>query len=192
MQYYLNKLPAEFIDAFPQLAEVTALLSSPQSSSVLSGLGTDYREAHVSLTSGERQPFTADPALVERGLRGHADTQNLLAQVLREAGLSPRSRLPHEPNFDLAWQVGDTVFVAEVKSITDDNEEEQLRLGLGQVLRYRQRLRNMGYERVAAVLVPERSPRDQTWKSLCQELQVVLLAAQDVHQASTLSEAGEA
>ena len=54
-----------------------------------------------------------------------------LARVLHDAGLTPRSRLPHEPNFDLAWQIGDTVFVAEIKSITDDNEEEQLRLGLG-------------------------------------------------------------
>jgi hypothetical protein len=191
MQYYLNKLPAEFIGAFPQLAEATAPPSPQQGNSVQSGLGTDYRDAQVNLTSGERQPFMADPALVERGLRGHADTQNQLAQALREAGLSPRSRLPHEPNFDLAWQVGDTVFVAEVKSITGDNEEEQLRLGLGQVLRYRQRLRNMGYERVVAVLVPERSPRDSTWKSLCQEVQVVLLAAQDVYQAGTFSEARE-
>jgi hypothetical protein len=83
----------------------------------------------------ERQPFTVDPALVERGLKGHADTQNELARILREAGLDPRSRRPQEPNFDLAWDARGTVFVAEVKSITDQNEEEQLRLGLGQVLR---------------------------------------------------------
>jgi hypothetical protein len=43
-----------------------------------------------------------DPALVERGLKGHADTQNELAQVLRQADIEPRSRHPREPNFDLA------------------------------------------------------------------------------------------
>ena len=44
-----------------------------------------------------------------------------------------RPLLP-EPNFDLAWQRDETVFVAVVKSTTASNEEEQLRLGLGQVL----------------------------------------------------------
>jgi hypothetical protein len=38
--------------------------------------------------------------------------------------------------FDLAWQIGRTLFVAQVKSLTLRNEEKQLRLGLGQVLRY--------------------------------------------------------
>ena len=50
--------------------------------------------------------------------------------------------------------------MAEIKSITADNEEEQLRLGLGQVLRYRQRLLALGHECVVAVLVPERQPHD--------------------------------
>lgn len=74
------------------------------------------------------------------------------------------------------------MFAAEVKSITDANEEEQLRLGLGQVLRYRQCLLNTGHQRVVALLVPERPPRDPTSKSLCQDLRVVLLAAHDIGQ----------
>jgi hypothetical protein len=102
-------------------------------------LGAAYREAEVSTLPGEREPFTVDPGLVERGLKGHADTQNELARVLRAAGIEPRSRLPQEPNFDLAWEANGTVFVAEVKSVTDQNEEGQLRLGLGQVLPNRQR-----------------------------------------------------
>ena len=87
-------------------------------------------------------------------------------EALRHASIDPRSRLPNEPNFDLAWETGGTVFVAEIKSITDDNEEEQLRLGLGQVLRYRHRLRGLGYGQVVAVLVPERAPRDSSWEEL--------------------------
>jgi hypothetical protein len=61
-----------------------------------------------------------------------------------------------------------------VKSITTANEERQLRLGLGQVLRYRNLLAARG-RKVTAVLVPERVPIDATWKSLCQELGVVLV-----------------
>ena len=44
----------------------------------------------------------------------------------------------------MAWQKDGTVFVAEVKSITAENEEHQLRVGLGQVLRYRQHLSALG------------------------------------------------
>ena len=48
----------------------------------------------------------------------------------RSTLLSPRGRL----SFDIAWEDEGTVFVAEVKSLTTENEEKQLRSGLGQVL----------------------------------------------------------
>jgi len=130
MQPYLNKFPAELVDLFPSLAAAAAGSAAPAGSADApppTGVGAPYREAQVSPVQVGRQPFTADPALLERGLRGHADTQNELSTVLRDAGIEPRSRLPREPNFDLAWGSGGTVFVAEIKSITDDNEEEQLR-----------------------------------------------------------------
>jgi hypothetical protein len=189
-QPYLNKLPAEFVELFPALA-AAAKPGGPEaedrSTRVAPLLGTAYREAQVSPLPSERQPFAVDPALVERGLKGHSDMQNALAQVLRQAGIEPRSRLPREPNFDIAWVTEGTVFVAEVKSITDDNEEEQLRLGLGQVLRYRQRLRGLGHDHVVAVLAPERAPRDASWRDLCREHGVVLLAKDDIEIAPQLS-----
>lgn len=190
MQPYLNKLPAELVDRFPQLAGAAALtslpLAEPSAPRTAPGLGAAYREARVSPSPNGREPFTVDPALVERGLRGHADTQNELALVLRNAGIEPRSRRPHEPNFDLAWEAHGTVFVAEVKSITDDNEEEQLRLGLGQILRYRHHLERLGHKRVVAVLVPERAPRDTSWGELCRELQVALIGREELQRAAAL------
>jgi hypothetical protein len=188
MQYYLNKLPAELVGLCPELTQALEPPPGPSEPPAQPPLlGTDYRPAQVGAAAGARQPFTTDPAIIERGLRGHADTQNELARVLRDAGLTPRSRLPHEPNFDLAWQAGDTAFVAEIKSITDDNEEEQLRLGLGQVLWYRHRLQRIGYPKVIAVLVPERPPRDPSWADLCHDLQVVLLHGDNLDQAARLS-----
>jgi hypothetical protein len=53
------------------------------------------------------------------------------------------------------------------------NEERQLRLGLGQVLRYRQVL-STGGNPTKAVLAIERAPRDKTRVSLCRELDVML------------------
>jgi hypothetical protein len=60
-----------------------------------------------------------------------------------------------------------------VKSITDANEEKQLRLGLGQVLRYQNLLSKNGA--VHAVLAVERQPTDVTWLGLCDHLGVKLV-----------------
>jgi hypothetical protein len=188
-QPYLNKLPGQFVELFPALATAGKLASpgaEDRNARTTPLLGTTYREAQVSILPSERQPFTVDPALVERGLKGHSDMQNALADVLRQAGIEPRSRLPREPNFDIAWVTDGTVFVAEVKSITDANEEEQLRLGLGQVLRYRHRLRGLGHDHVVAVLAPERAPRDTSWQDLCHELGVALLPRNEIQRAPQL------
>ncbi len=141
-------------------------------------VGAAYRQASVSDPPDTRDPFSVDPAVVERGLRGHADTQNALAAAIAAAGMTPRSPVSTDPNFDLAWEREGRLFVAEVKSITADNEERQLRLGLGRVLRYRSILASDGTA-VTAVLVPERRPQDHSWQALCDELDVVLAAAPD-------------
>jgi hypothetical protein len=171
-------------DAVFAVAHEPTLSSVERSASP--GLGAPYRQVPVIELSRNRDPFSVDPALAERGLRGHTDTQNELASVLDNAGIEPRRGLPPGPNFDLAWQKDGTVFVAEVKSITAENEEHQLRVGLGQVLRYRQQLFALGHHRVVAVLVPERQPRDPSWRELCQEVEVVLLCRNELERAPTL------
>jgi hypothetical protein len=59
-----------------------------------------------------------------------------------------------------------------VKSLTKLNEEKQLRLGLGQVLRYRQQLG--GSAPATAVLALERSPTDPAWLNLLERLDVLV------------------
>jgi hypothetical protein len=174
---------SEFDAVFAVAAEPT--LSSVERTAS-PGPGAPYRQVPVTELSGSRDLFSVDPALVERGLQGHTDTQNELASVLSNTGIEPRRGLPPGPNFDLAWQKDGTVFVAEVKSITAENEEHQLRVGLGQVLRYRQHLLALGHDRVVAVLVPERQPRDPSWRELCQELGVVLLCRNELERAPAL------
>jgi hypothetical protein len=171
-------------DAVFAVAHEPALSTGERTASP--GLGAPYRQVPVIELSGNRDPFSVDPALVERGLRGHTDTQNELASVLGNAGIEPRRGLPPGPNFDLAWQKDGTIFVAEVKSITAENEEHQLRVGLGQVLRYRQHLSALGHHHVVAVLVPERQPRDPSWRELCHKVGVVLLCRDELERAPTL------
>jgi hypothetical protein len=118
-------------------------------------------------------PGSPDPDLMWRGSRAHKRTRNALAAYLKSLGLQPLDPEPYDPPFDLAWWNGGALYVAEIKSITKENEEHQLRLGLGQLLRYCQLLRKR-VQVIVPVLVPELKPRDPEWSELCKELNIRL------------------
>ena len=148
-QAYLVEFPADVAALFPNLItaterldtrvilEETLPLSGQASVMHRSRIGTEYRAADEYASAATRDPFSVDPALVERGCRGHAATQNALAAFLQARGIEPLSPSSPQINFDLGWRAADRFFVAEIKSCTNANIEKQLRLGLGQVLRYR-------------------------------------------------------
>jgi hypothetical protein len=177
-QGYLVKFPAEVVALFPQLADATANATVPPPVPDAAGkgdtLGADYEPADEEASQTERDPFPVDPAIVERGIRSHAVLQNKLAAHIKSLGLAPKKPEKDDPAWDVLWRDAQgEVWVAEVKSLTPSNEERQLRLGLGQLLRYRFRL--AAQEGTAhAVLMVEHEPRDTTWKDLCDELGVVL------------------
>ena len=87
----------------------------PESRHTRAELGTEYVTADEDAATSEREPFTLDPALVDRGLQGHAATQNALAEFARRLGAAPRSPAPREPQYDLAWRLDHATYVAEVK-----------------------------------------------------------------------------
>ena len=137
--------------------------------------GSDYRRADESASVAQRDPFSVDPGLVERASRAHAATQNALADYVLEIGYTPTSPDVDDPNFDLAWRASTAWWVVEVKSLSSANEEKQLRLGLGQVLRYQDTLRRQQELPVEAVLMVEREPTDSSWLKLCDSVGVLLL-----------------
>lgn len=137
--------------------------------------GRPYVPVGTVAASAPRDPFPIDPDVVDRGNQAHASTQDAVAAFLREHGIEPRSPLAGEPQVDLAWSHDERLWIAEVKSTTDSNEEAQLRLGLGQVLRYRHTLASGSDRDVVAVLVPEREPKDPQWRALCEALDVILV-----------------
>jgi hypothetical protein len=141
-----------------------------------SDFGRAYVPANESVQSAERDPFSVDPDAIDRGNRGHAATQNLLAAWVTEQGWTALSYRPGEPAYDIAWKTHTAVYVAEVKSLTSTNEETQLRLGLGQVLRYRHALAPRFDLPVMAVLAVERRPADLTWHQLCDSVGVRLVS----------------
>jgi len=137
-------------------------------------IGQPYIPEDEGATSAARQPFDVDPDHIDRGVQGHKRTQNAMARYIESLGLVPLSAGASDPLFDLAWMRDDQLYVAEVKSLTSENEERQLRLGLGQVLRYRHLLEQKGWT-VVPVLVVEREPTDPSWPTLCSSLGVSLL-----------------
>ena len=178
-QFYLSKVPARVVRLFPEMA--AALTEPPVISQNVAQIqdkpaqfGEPYVEVSEDAATSLRDPFFVDPAIVDRGVNGHARTQNALAYTIREMGCEPRQPRPDEPQFDVAWTRAGCVFVAEVKSLTRLNEEQQLRLGLGQVLRYRQVLQPL-HAKVKAVIAVEREPTDTRWIELCDDLGVLLV-----------------
>lgn len=133
-----------------------------------------YRHANESPRSAKAGLFVRDPNEVDRGLAGHARTQNALFNQLCERGAGPWSPRPHEPDFDLAWRDGRTLVIAEVKSLTATNERHQIRIGLGQVLEYRHRMRRAG-RKLKAVLALERAPKSAHWVAVCKAVGVALV-----------------
>jgi len=113
---------------------------------------------------------------LERAVQSHARIQNEVASAAQAIGLRVVSPTPRSPAFDIALIDDDhSLFVVEVKSATRENLELQLRLGLGQVLRYAHAMRQVG-SRVSALVAVEVEP-DQEWIQLFESLNVGLLLA---------------
>ena len=172
LQGYLFKLPRFFVDMF-SLTHRAGIAPSRLDDG--SQVGSAYRRANESASVAQRDPFSLDPALVDRASRAHAATQNALADYVLELGFTPSSPNADDPNYDLAWRTTTGWCVSEVKSLSSSNEEKQLRLGLGQVLRYRDTMTRQQSLPVEAVLMVERKPTDSTWLDLCEGLGVILL-----------------
>lgn len=122
-----------------------------------------------------RSDLVADGYLaLERAVQSHALIQNSVAQAGTAAGLTPWRPTPAGPPFDVALSRGDShVFVVEVKSATSVNLEFQLRIGLGQVLRYAHQLRP--YARTVHPVIAIELRPDDSWVGLLQDLGVGLL-----------------
>jgi hypothetical protein len=93
----------------------------------------------------------------------------VLAEALLAQGLLPLSPAHGQPAFDLAWRIGDRLYVAEVKSLVLVNEAHQVRLGIGQVLDYAHSLGAF------PALALESRPQDPRWSALCAQLGIALL-----------------
>lgn len=135
--------------------------------------------------------LSLDLSALERGTAAHEDLLQLLMEHLAPVEVcGPR---PSGPQFDAAWwsqREPTTLYVVEAKSLKGAREEQQIRLGIGQLLDYCHsigRLEREGLQRITPVLVLEREPTDGRWADLAKSLGIVLTHAPDF---SALGELG--
>lgn len=141
-----------------------------------SEIGRTYRDASENIPDANRTTVVRiDPDSGGRGLAAHNRTQNRIADTIRRMGMLPLSPKEGEPEFDIAWKTSEALYVCEVKSLLPENEERQLRLAIGQAIRYRQKLSSMGHEPVVAVVAVERPPQDTSWNELCEDEGILLV-----------------
>ena len=177
VQGYLVKFPKSIADEFEQLRDLVSkdIDNSPV---FVEQLGTSYRQADESVAITRHKPFEHDPDVIDRGSKAHRRIQNSLANFLLENGITPESPSNSKINFDIGWQVNETYFIAEIKSITAKNEEKQLRLGLGQVLRYMSLVDKQNISKVVPVVIAEKV-FDVSWYKTCESQNVRLVASDD-------------
>jgi EVE domain len=139
-------------------------------------LGRPFRRRDEDVEVASPEGVTArDPDAAGRGLRAHHRLQNRLSDLVGAAGYTPVDpESPIDPAFDLAWFVGQTLFVVEVKSCTQDNQTQQLRMGIGQVLDYEDTLLARGHA-VQPVLYVEEQPADPRWSGLARRHGIQLI-----------------
>ena len=126
--------------------------------------------------SHDQSLLAVDLSALDRGSQAHED---VLAALLTHLAPTPVHRIDR-PQVDAAWiDVHDPsmLHIAEVKSLTDTNQGQQLRLGIGQLLDYRQQLRRGPVADIAGVkahLITESRPADERWIELAQAVDLNL------------------
>ena len=126
----------------------------------------------ISELAEESLVWEYDPSERDRATLEHRLLENWLISRIQDEGLSPLDAV-RGPQFDLAWTVGETLLICEVKT-TGGNEVKQLRLGLGQLLHYRAQVARDTLGSVRAALLVGSQPDDGIWQELCEDLGIVL------------------
>ncbi|GBQ02388.1 hypothetical protein SSP531S_38470 [Streptomyces spongiicola] len=124
--------------------------------------------------------LTLDLSRLDEGTAVHEATVGALIRHLSRQGIEACGHAPGGPEFDAGWLRGEDVFIAEVKSLTGAREDQQIRLGIGQVLDYAHQLRT-AYPRTVThpVLVLERRPSAARWTTLADSIGLRLTWAPD-------------
>lgn len=127
------------------------------------------------VTRHSARELAVDLDSLDQGTAAHESTVGALIRHLARRRIEVHTFTRNSPQFDAGWAVGKELFVAEVKSLTGASQDQQIRLGFGQVLDYAHQLRSTasGWS-VRPVLVLEKKPADDRWASLAKAVGIQL------------------
>lgn len=109
---------------------------------------------------------------LDRGTAAHEATIEALIKHLASKGTQALGPIRGAPRFDAGWERGKTAFIAEVKSLSDTNEDQQIRLGIGQILDYAWQM--PPGRKVTPVLVLEKRPPSERWEHVAKRAGILL------------------
>ncbi len=146
-------------------------LSKPDRGGVFGGA-----VAPRSVPTHDAVELVLDLSKLDRGTAAHERIVDALRRHL--APVEAKAPGARAPLFDLGWESPkSTLHVAEVKSLPGTSQDQQIRLGMGQVLDYAHSVRQMR-EIVACEVVPvlvlEREPTGSRWLGLAGEVGILL------------------
>ncbi|MGW2996370.1 hypothetical protein ACWDA9_33145 [Streptomyces sp. NPDC001193] len=83
---------------------------------------------------GQHEPgaLSLDLDHLDRGTRAHEATISELIEHLARRQVEVRGHARNASRFEAGWARDDEVFIAEAKNLTGANEDQQIRLGIGQ------------------------------------------------------------
>ena len=121
------------------------------------------------------EALTVDLDNLDKATAAHEATVGALIAYLGGRGIDVHTYARNAPKFDAGWSSGTDVFIAEIKSLSDTSEDQQIRLGIGQILDYTHQLRTAHpNRRVHPVLVLEKRPTGTRWAALAENLGIRL------------------
>ena len=139
------------------------------------GIGSEYRPASRP-AGGARGTVIVEIDLDDLDARteDHMALQDQLSEALKARDITPLSWRSPEPLYDLAIELGTEIAVVEVKTLGVGGAAQQMRLGAGQLLEYRQRLASLYGRRVRGILLTS-APPGEPWPDALASCDIALI-----------------
>jgi hypothetical protein len=111
----------------------------------------------------------------------HKEMEAELAKILLEANIEPH-QVSAGPNVDICWKSPTGLNILEVKSLNKNNEDHQLRTGIGQLAEYRNRFKKLGEAIDQCYLCVTDIPKKNLWNEVLNDVGIKLITPENVHE----------
>lgn len=111
----------------------------------------------------------------------HNEMENEIFKVLKEKGCDV-FKIATGPNVDLCWKYQDKFSFLEVKSVNKGNFSHQIRMGIGQVIEYRERFNKLNTKVLNTYLAITSEDSTGRWEEICKSVDIVLITPKKIRE----------